>query len=123
MAHRNKRRPNGSVMMLAQGLGWFSIGLGLAELLAPRMLTRQLGMESKEAVLRSYGARDVAAGIGILASSNPAPWIWGRIAGDALDLATLATGLDEHNERKATVSMALAVVAGVTALDAICVKA
>jgi hypothetical protein len=30
---------------MARGLGWFSIGLGLAEELAPRTLTRGLGME------------------------------------------------------------------------------
>jgi hypothetical protein len=29
---------------MARGLGWFSIGLGLAEVLAPRSLTRGLGM-------------------------------------------------------------------------------
>ena len=106
-------------MALARGLGWFSIGLGLAEMLTPRMLTEQLGMEGKEPLLRFYGAREMAAGIGILMSDNPGPWIWGRVAGDALDLATLATGLDKQNPRKGNVAIALAAVAGVTALDCI----
>ena len=116
-------RQNGSAMALARGLGWFSIGLGLAEMLAPRLLSEQLGMEGKEPLLRFYGAREMAAGIGILASDNPGPWLWGRVAGDALDIATLATGLNEHNPRKANVAIALAAVAGVTALDAICAQA
>ena len=119
MAYQQNSRSNGSAMALARGLGWFSIGLGLAEMLTPRMLTEQMGMEGKEPLLRFYGAREMAAGIGILMSDNPGPWIWGRVAGDALDLATLATGLDEENPRKGNVAIALAAVAGVTALDCI----
>src|SRR5438270_100056 len=121
MAYQQSSRANGSVMALARGLGWFSIGLGLTEMLAPRMLTGRMGMQGKESLLRFYGARELAVGIGILMSDNPGPWIWGRVAGDALDLATLATGLDEHNPRKGNVAVALAAVAGVTALD--CVSA
>src|ERR1700750_2780392 len=116
MAYQQHSRSNGSAMALARGLGWFSIGLGLTEMLAPRMLTEQMGMDGKESLLRFYGAREMAAGIGILMSDNPGPWIWGRVAGDALDLATLATGLDEQNPRKGNVAIALAAVAGVTAL-------
>jgi hypothetical protein len=112
-------RQNGTAMALARGLGWFSIGLGLAEMLAPRMLTEQMGMEGKEPLLRFYGAREMAAGVGILMSDNPGPWVCGRVAGDALDLATLATGLDKQNPRKGNVAIALAAVAGVTALDCI----
>jgi hypothetical protein len=116
-------RQNGTAIALARGLGWFSIGLGLAEMLAPRMLTEQMGMQGKEGLLRFYGAREVAAGIGILMSDNPGPWLWGRVAGDALDLAILATGLDKQNPRKANVAVALAAVAGVTALDCISAQA
>lgn len=123
MAYRNRSRVNGSAKALARGLGWFSIGLGLAEILAPKKLTEQLGMQGSETLLRFYGAREMAAGVGILVTGNPAPWIWGRVAGDALDLATLATGLDEHNPRRGSAAVALAAVAGVTALDGICARA
>ena len=116
-------RQNGSAMALARGLGWFSIGLGLTEMLMPRMLTEQMGMKGKEPLLRFYGAREMAAGIGILMSDNPGPWIWGRVAGDAVDLVTLATGLDKQNPRKSNVAIALAAVAGVTALDCISAQA
>ena len=123
MAYQQNGRASSSVMGLARGLGWFSIGLGLVEMLAPRMLARQMGMEGKEPLLRFYGARETAAGVGILMSDNPAPWVWGRVAGDALDLATLATGLGKENPRKGTVAVALAAVAGVTALDCIAAQA
>jgi hypothetical protein len=122
MAYLNDSRGNGAAMTIARGLGWFSIGLGLAEMVMPRTLGEQLGMHGKEALLRFYGAREVAAGIGILAAGNPVPWLWGRVAGDALDLATLAAGLGEGNPRKGNVAVALAAVAGVTALDVICAQ-
>jgi hypothetical protein len=105
---------------MARGLGWFSIGLGLAEVLAPRSLTRGLGMEGHEQLMQAYGVREIATGIGILSSDQPAPWIWGRVGGDALDIATLATGLKGNNPRKENLGIALAAVAGVTALDLVC---
>jgi hypothetical protein len=123
MAYQQNNRANGSALALARSLGWFSIGLGLAEVLAPQTLTKHLGMEGKEGLFRFYGMREIAAGLGILMSDNPAPWVWGRVAGDALDLATVATGLDQHNQRKGNVAVSLAIVAGVTALDVFCVKA
>ena len=123
MPNQTNSRANGSVNALARSLGWFSIGLGVAELLAPRTLADQLGMRDKEALLRFYGARETVAGIGILMSDDPSPWIWGRVAGDALDLASLAPGLNDRNQRKSNVAIAIAAVAGVTALDCICAQA
>jgi hypothetical protein len=75
---------------VARGLGWFSIGLGLAEILMPRAMARGLGMQGREQLLFVYGLREIATGIGLLASSRRTPWMWGRVAGDALDMATLA---------------------------------
>jgi hypothetical protein len=105
---------------LARGLGVFSIALGLAEVIAPRALARALGMEGTETVIRAYGVREIATGLGILAADDPTPWIWGRVAGDALDLATLATGLEGDNPKQANLAMAIGSVAMVTALDVYC---
>lgn len=112
-----------STRALAQGLGWFSVGLGLAELLAPRTLGRWLGLEEHAGLIRAYGARELAAGIGILAREDPTPWLWTRVAGDALDLATLATRIGDDNPQRGNVGIALAAVAGVTALDVMCAQA
>jgi hypothetical protein len=114
---------SGSELALAQGLGWFSVGLGLAEVLAPQSVARFLGMDEHAGLIRFYGIREITAGVGILSQDDPTPWLWGRIAGDALDLATLAIGLNGDNPRKGNVTMALAAVAGVTALDVICAQA
>lgn len=107
---------------LARGLGWFSIGLGLAEILAPRALCRALGLQGREALVQAYGAREVATGAAILMSHDPTPWLWGRVAGDALDLATLATGFEGDNPRTGTLALATVAVAGVTLADIVCVQ-
>jgi hypothetical protein len=101
---------------LAKGLGWFSIGLGVAELFAPRWMARVTGLEGRERLVQAYGAREIATGVGILGSDNPAPWVWGRVGGDALDLATLGTGAGTSG-RRLNATLALAAVAGVTMLD------
>ena len=109
---------------LAKGLGVFSIGLGLAELLAPRSFCRAFGMEGQENLFRAYGVRELATGVAIMMSHDPTPWMWGRVGGDAIDLATMAVGADpkgaEESDQKRNLGVAVAAVAGVTVLDAIC---
>lgn len=107
---------------LARGLGWFSIGLGAIELIAARDLAWWLGAPRSEDIVRAYGAREVANGVGILSTSRPkqrARWVWARVAGDALDLATLGAALTPDNPRKANVAVAMAAVAGITAVDVV----
>lgn len=111
---------------LATGLGWFSLGLGLYEVVAPRHLGRVLGMEDCAGLLRLYGLREIGTGIGLLSQQKgpgkPAPWVWGRVAGDALDLATLAAGLASDNPKRDNVLAAIAAVAGVTLVDVVCAQ-
>ena len=121
---RSRRRghPDEATDRLARGLGWFSIGLGLFEIAAARSLTRNLGLDGQEDLVRAYGVREIGTGIGLLAAEDPAPWVWGRVAGDVLDLATLATGLHGRNRRLDNLTIAMAAVAGVTALDVVCAE-
>src|SRR3712207_2564217 len=119
---RRRGHPDSTTDALARGLGVFSIALGLMEVAAARSLTRWLGMEGSETLVRLYGLREITKGIGILASKDPTPWIWGRVAGDALDIATLMTGFEGDNPKKDNVALALASVAGVTALDVYCAQ-
>lgn len=106
----------------AQMLGWFSIGLGVAELLMARSIARSLGMKRREGLVRAYGMREIANGIGLLTSRDRAPWMWGRVAGDALDLATLGNNVDRGNRKTRNVALALGAVAGITALDVACAR-
>lgn len=103
----------------ARGLGWFSLGLGMAELVAPRRFTRALGLEGLEPLVRAYGARELAAGRTCL-SVDSATGAWSRVAGDAVDLATLAFAFSRADRRqRRNVGVAFAVVVGITALDAV----
>jgi len=117
------RHNGGSAQALARSLGWFSLALGAAELLAPKGLTRSVGLRGQERVVSVYGLREIATGIGILASRDPTPWLWGRVAGDALDLATLAPALHSRNPQRETAGLAFAAVLGVTVLDLVCARA
>ena len=73
-----------------KALGWFSLGLGLMEILAPRTVTRRLGMEGHEGLVRAYGAREIGAGIlSLSVSGERSLGLWSRVAGDALDIATV----------------------------------
>ena len=102
----------------ANGMGWFSIGLGLGELLFARPLARWMGMKGQEDTLRFYGVRELGTGIGLLLAKDKAPWMWGRVAGDALDIVTLGAQFD-GNPRKPQLMAALAAVAGATMADVV----
>jgi hypothetical protein len=108
---------------LAVGLGWFSIGLGLAELAATGPLTRWLGVEDHAKLVRAYGLREIATGAAILTGSRIAPLLWGRVAGDALDLASLGAALRDENSNRKAVAIAIGAVVGVTLLDVVGGKA
>ena len=82
------RRSSGT-RQLVTALGWFSIGLGIAQLLAPRTMARAIGAPESTNVMRTVGAREVAAGVGILSRREPSGWLWARVAGDAMDLALI----------------------------------
>ncbi|SAL00279.1 hypothetical protein AWB77_06105 [Caballeronia fortuita] len=104
---------------LALGLGFFSLALGTAQLLAPRTVARMCGVRVSPDLVRLYGLREIACGIGILSSRDPSPYLMARIGGDALDLMTLATAPRERSQGAHTRALGgLLNVAGVTALDA-----
>lgn len=114
---------NDNAERLANALGWFSIGLGLAELAAPRAVAQLIGVEDEDRtrnVLRGYGMREIAAGIGILSRPQPAGWLWGRVAGDILDLSSLGSAMGSSRANRVRVGAATAAVIGVTALDVRC---
>jgi len=119
---RQVTRTNHSARSLARGLGWFSIGLGVVQLIAPAQVARFIGMSGSEGVIRACGVREIATGVGILLADDPKPWIYGRVGGDALDLAGLGWSI-EHGRDPANAAIAAGAVAGITALDLSCAKA
>jgi len=110
-----------SAKKLAKGLGWFSVGLGLAELLAPRAIAKISGVSNTHTgLIRLYGARELASGIAIFAQEKPTEAVWARVAGDALDLVSLGVAGTSPNAKLGRVAFATANVLAVTALDVIC---
>jgi hypothetical protein len=101
---------------MARNLGWFSLGLGALEILAPGRITRALGMEGQESLVRAYGLREIASGI-VTLSVEKKTGLWSRIAGDGLDAATLIANLRDDNPKKDNVALGLMMVAGITLLD------
>jgi uncharacterized membrane protein len=109
---------------LAYGLGWFSLGLGLAELLAPRGVARVAGVRGRHTgFIRLMGLREIAHGIAIFTQGRrPAAAVWSRVAGDALDLAALGAAFASPDSNKGRVAFATANVLAVTALDVLCAQ-
>jgi hypothetical protein len=85
---------------VARGLGYLSIALGVAEIVAPAAICRAAGVRGLENVVRGYGAREIATGVAILGSHDPEPWIWTRVAGDLADIATVAAGAQRDAKSK-----------------------
>jgi len=104
----------------ARGLGWFSIGLGLAEIAMPERVAQIAGIEATPdsiRLMRSFGMRELTSGVGILTQPMPDKWMWSRVVGDVLDLAMLGVALsNDKNSRGRTLGATLAVL-GVTGLD------
>jgi hypothetical protein len=110
-----------SARRLSRGLGWFSVGLGLCQLIAPKRLARLIGVSERPRTLRlmrALGARELTAGLGLLTRRRSSPWLWARVAGDIVDLGLLANVLRSRNVDRTRVGGALTAVAGVTLLDA-----
>jgi uncharacterized membrane protein len=111
---------------LAAGLGWFSIALGSAELLAPRGIARLIGVRPTDdtvSILRGYGAREIASGLAILSEPSDAKWLWARVGGDALDISTLGAAMGARETDRGRATAATLAVMGVTALDVLCATA
>jgi hypothetical protein len=101
---------------LARALGWFSIALGVAELVAPGRIARSLGLPHKKGLIRAYGLRELASAVPTLSIDKPIG-LASRVAGDVLDLGTLSSALHSGNPKRDNAMIALALVVGITALD------
>ncbi len=109
---------------LARNLGWFSIGLGTAEILAPGLVARISGAPDSRrsrTVIRTYGGREIAQGIAILsAMPRPTGWMWGRVAGDVLDIGSVAGGMLSKEGSIPRGLFAITSLLGVAAVDYYC---
>jgi hypothetical protein len=106
---------------LGKGLGWFSIALGVTELVAPRGLAKFIGIEPDgkvPLVTRLFGLREIAAGALLLSKPTSPYGGWNRVFGDLIDLMTMGVAMKRGSTHRGRNVFALANVLGVTALDA-----
>ena len=105
---------------LANSMGWFGIGLGLAELLAPRKVAHMIGVSREHRTLiRLMGLRELASSAGILKDRSSATAVWTRVAGDVLDLALLGMAFTSSQSNRVRLTAATASVAGAMVVDLI----
>lgn len=105
---------------IALGMGVFSIALGLMELILGGPIARALGLQGYEWIVYAYGAREILAGILIFAAKDYTPWMWFRVIGDVMDLATVAFGYSRHLADNTNFVIAFIALAGATAIDIFC---
>jgi uncharacterized membrane protein len=107
-------------MRRARGLGWFSVGLGLAQVMAPRMLSRLVvgtdGVKRRR-TMQAIGLRELAAGVNLLRQPRDSRWLWARVAGDVMDLALLGSAFRSRKAHPTRLATSIAAVVGVAALD------
>ena len=103
---------------IARGLAWYGIGLGVAELLAPRKVAQAAGLEGHEGTIALFGLREVLSGAVMLAAPYPQDRLWVRVVGDGLDGALLLSRLGPSNPHRGRTLAALLAIAPVALLDA-----
>jgi uncharacterized membrane protein len=113
-------RDQESIERRARALGWFSIGLGLAQIGAPRAVARMIGVNDDDETrntMFAIGLREITSGIGILTRPRPTGWVWSRVGGDVMDLALLGKALNSEESDRTRVAAATAAVLGVGVVD------
>jgi uncharacterized membrane protein len=102
------------------GLTWFSLALGVGQLVAPGALAQLIGLRDSpdtRLAMRLIGLRELVAGAGLLSGASTPAWLGARTGGDLMDLGMLSSALGSKGVNRARLYKAMAAVAGVTALD------
>jgi uncharacterized membrane protein len=109
------------VQRRGRGLGWMSLGLGVAQLAAPDMVRRISGVAdspTSRALVPLVGARELVHAAGLLMSRRKSVWAWTRVAGDAMDLTSLGMAIAHRGGRpRRRLVSATGAVVGITVVD------
>jgi len=103
-------------IQMARVLALLSFKLGALELIFGRRIADELGID-KPALVDAFGAREIATGIAAMGHPDSALPIWGRVAGDVMDLALLSSALGSNNRRRHNAAWAAIAVLGITLVD------
>lgn len=104
------------LLIVKRVLGVCSVGVGLLAVVAPNRVAQFFGIQDEQA-MSAFGARELAAGAGLLSPVKPSPWFWLRAGGDVMDVAMLSRAVGRDNPRRAVAMTALGAVAVVAVFD------
>lgn len=105
------------LLTVKRALGLLSIAAGAVAVAAPQRVSRVLGLSFGDQAVSAFGAREIAAGAGLLAPVKPGPWFWMRAGGDVMDLVALSRAISRQAPRKTAAYVALGAVAAITVFD------
>jgi uncharacterized membrane protein len=107
---------------LSAGLGWFSLGLGAAQLAVPGKVNALIGVRDTDRarlLQRLFGAQEVSMGMGIFSVPRRDMLVWTRVAGDAIHISLMSSLLSSKHTNRTRATATLAALGGVAALDAV----
>ena len=100
-------------------LGMGAIGLGMWGLLAPKSVSRFLGIPASTHTVRTlFGVRELITGYTLAGDPTKSGMLWTRFAGDLFDIAVLRMADNPRNPQRKNARFALNAVLLITALDA-----
>ncbi len=102
------------------GIAWFSVALGVTQIVAPDALARLIGMRPSATTrntMRAIGVREITTGFGLLSNAKSSPWLWTRLAGDMVDLSLIGTGVGRRADDRTRAARTALAMGGVAALD------
>src|SRR4051794_9232077 len=88
-----------------KGMGWFSLGLGTLQLLAPDAVNRLCGLRPGRVRRKTQGVmgrRELLAAGGLLTRTNGSGWMKARVVGDFPDIALLTKSRESSTRRSRT---------------------
>ena len=106
---------------LSRAVGWAGLGIGVAEVLAPRVVGAVAGLErgtTTSLAVRAKGLSDVLLGLGILLRPRRPGPMWARVATDVIGLGLLAWSVRGRHTAQARGIASLVASAGALAVDA-----
>jgi hypothetical protein len=105
----------------AKMIGLFSYALGTAQILRPGSVNRLMGVPDhnpNHAMTRVIGIREIVTGTGVLFGKNTSGWMWGRVAGDIMDISNVAGQLAGRLGTREKLIPTLLVLSAIAVLDA-----
>ena len=117
---RNGPRAAGIPPGGVERVGWFSLALGVPQLTRPDRLNHLIGVHDDRVSRRwqrLVGARELAAAGGILGRSRPTGWLWGRVAGDLMDLTLVSRAWKRRSRDPGRLLLAGSALVGILVTD------